>query len=263
MKSAKETTMASKPAKSPATKKPHTELAATGVAKPKGKTLARVPDAADNDTAAAMASMALRPSVNAAAVMMSYTSPLGEQDLCALVNGLANGVRDLHAGDMKRAEAMLYAQAHALQSIFMSFARRAQAQEYQRHLESFLRMALKAQNQCRMTLETLANIKNPPVVLARQANINNGGQQQVNNGMPPLQPAGSSGEAWSAATTPTGTPRRPSSGAGARAANSKLDQTELLEGSNGQRLDTGAQGKAGCADPHVEAVGAVHRPTHR
>ena len=42
-----------------------------------------------------------------------------------------------------------------------------------------MRMAMKAQNQCRMTLETLATIKNPPVVFAKQANINNGGQQQV------------------------------------------------------------------------------------
>ena len=46
-------------------------------------------------------------------------------------------------------------------------------------------MAMKAQNQCRMTLETLAAIKNPPVVFAKQANINQGnGNQQVNNGTP-------------------------------------------------------------------------------
>ena len=30
--------------------------------------------------------------------------------------------------------------------------------------ESFMRMALKAQNQCRMTLKTLATIKNPSAV---------------------------------------------------------------------------------------------------
>jgi hypothetical protein len=48
-----------------------------------------------------------------------------------------------------------------------------------------MRMAMRAQNQCRMTLETLATIKNPPVVYAKQANINNGGQQQVNNGVEP------------------------------------------------------------------------------
>ena len=43
-----------------------------------------------------------------------------------------------------------------------------------------MRLALKAQGQCRATLETLATIKNPPVVFARQANIAQG-PQQVNN----------------------------------------------------------------------------------
>lgn len=56
------------------------------------------------------------------------------------------------------------------------------------HLPAFegnMRMALRAQNQCRATLETLAAIKNPPVVFAKQANINHGsGNQQVNNGTP-------------------------------------------------------------------------------
>ena len=47
-----------------------------------------------------------------------------------------------------------------------------------------MRMALKAQSQCRATLETLATIKNPPAVFARQANIAQG-PQQVNNGMMP------------------------------------------------------------------------------
>jgi hypothetical protein len=47
-------------------------------------------------------------------------------------------------------------------------------------IENYMRMAMRAQNQCRMTLETLATIKNPPVVFAKQANINNGGQKQVN-----------------------------------------------------------------------------------
>lgn len=34
----------------------------------------------------------------------------------------------------------------------------------------------KAQSQCRATLETLAAIKNPPVIYAKQANISNGPQ---------------------------------------------------------------------------------------
>ena len=182
-----------------------------------------------------MAKMALRPSVNAAAVMVTYTKPLGEQDLAALVASLSAGMDDLWAGDLKHAEAMLYGQAHALQSIFMNLARRAASQEYLKQWEAYLRMALKAQNQCRMTLETLATIKNPPVVFARQANINNGGQQQVNNGVaPPVAPA----------------------------AIPATEKSELLEASNGERLDTRAAGETSGADPQLETVGAVHRPTH-
>jgi hypothetical protein len=153
-------------------------------AKPKGKMEARPEAALDADRSAAMATMALRPSINAAAVVSLYTKPLGieEGDLAALMERLAEDVKDVWVGDMKRAEAMLFAQAHALQAIFMNLARRATSQEYLKQWEAYLRMAMKAQNQCRMTLETLATIKNPPVVIARQANINNGGQQQVNNG---------------------------------------------------------------------------------
>lgn len=210
----------------------------------KGKVVIGFPEPSEPEKAAAMATMALRPSVNAAAVVVEYSKPLGEQDVGALVTALSNGIEEVWAGDMKRAEAMLYSQAHALQTMFMNFSRRALSQEYQKNLESFLRMALKAQNQCRMTLETLATIKNPPVLFARQANINNGGQQQVNNGTAP----------------PTGT--LPAS-APAPASKHTSDQTELLEAGDGKRLDTGAAGTTGGADSQMEAVGAIHRAAHR
>jgi hypothetical protein len=45
-----------------------------------------------------------------------------------------------------------------------------------------MRLGLKAQSQCRTTIEALALLKNPPnVAFVRQANIANG-HQQVNNG---------------------------------------------------------------------------------
>jgi hypothetical protein len=47
-----------------------------------------------------------------------------------------------------------------------------------------MRLALKGQAQCRSTLETLVALKNPPVVIAGQANISTG-PQQVNNGSAP------------------------------------------------------------------------------
>lgn len=197
--------------------------------------------AADPGDARAMA-MALRPSLNAAVVVSTYGKPigLGDDDVVALMDRLAEEVKDVWAGDMKRAEAMLFAQAHALQAIFMNLARRANGAELIKHWDAYLRMALKAQNQCRMTLETLATIKNPPVVIARQANINNGGQQQVNN----------------VAAAASGPSR-------ADAANAATARTELLEANDGERLDTGATRAAGSADPHVVPLEAVDRSANR
>jgi hypothetical protein len=45
-----------------------------------------------------------------------------------------------------------------------------------------------------MTLETLATIKNPPVVFARQANIAQGPQQVNNQMMPAAEPSRGRGE---------------------------------------------------------------------
>jgi hypothetical protein len=213
---------------------------------PKAKKEMGFPAPADKPKANAMAKLALRPSVNAGAVVESFT-PLGEQDLGALVEALSEETQGMQDGDMKRAEAMLYGQAHALQAIFVSLARKATGMDQLKQWDAFLRMALKAQNQCRMTLETLATIKNPPVVFARQANINNGGQQQVNNG----------------AAADGGTVRAGAcAGAPAHAAISRTDQTELLESGNGQWLDTRTKGTTIGADPHVETVGAINGPAH-
>ena len=208
---------------------------------PKGRMVDELAPAAEPDKAEAMAKMAVRPSINAAAVMVAYTKPLGEQDVGALAEVLQQNMKAMFTGDLHRAEAMLFGQAHALQAIFMNLARRSTAQEHMKNAETYLRLALKAQSQCRATLETLATIKNPPVVFARQANINNGGQQQVNNGVGAI---------------PT-VPR-----AGAHAAKAATEQTELLEASDVQGLDTGATGAAGGADPHMATVGAVNRAAH-
>ena len=230
--------MATKRSAAAATKKP--------ASKPEGKLVATLPEAAEPEKAAAMASLSLRPSLNAALVIDTYGKP-GGQDLGALTDALSVGIDDLWAGDMKRAEAMLYGQAHALQAVFMNLSRRAASQEYLKQWEAYLRMALKAQNQCRMTLETLATIKNPPVVFARQANINNGGQQQVNNGARVEAPRA----------------RAHFSHAGAHAANPAMAQTGLLGVSDGEWLDTRAAGAAGGADPHMAPVGAIDRADDR
>lgn len=153
------------------------------IKKTKGK--AKVAVKTDKAKTEHIAKVALMPCTNAAAVVAEYTKAFGEQNVQALMEQLRTTFDQVNNGDFQHCEAMLVGQAHALQSIFMGLARRAANQEYLKQYEMYLRMALKAQNQSRMTLETLAKIKNPPVIFAKQANINQGnGNQQVNNGTP-------------------------------------------------------------------------------
>lgn len=132
-------------------------------------------------------------------------------------------------GDMRQAESMLTCQATALQVLFARMTERAMAQSHMPNFEAFMRLALRAQSQCRATLETLAAIKNPPIVFARQANVTTG-PQQINNG-----------------TTPS------------RTREIEGEQSKLLRGDHGQRMDIGTTGEAIGCDPAVETVGAIDR----
>jgi hypothetical protein len=100
----------------------------------------------------------------------------------------ADELRDLSAklrrGDLSHVEDMLMHQAKALEALFTTFAERACKCSEIPSLDLFARYALRAQSQCRQTLETLATVKNPPMVFARQANVTTG-PQQVNNGVAP------------------------------------------------------------------------------
>lgn len=121
---------------------------------------------------------------NASTALRFVTADHGDLSLTDMVAALRTHGEAVNRGDLQAAERMLNAQAVALNAIFGELARRA-ALNMGTHLpatETYLRLALKAQSQSRATIETLAAIKCPPVVFARQANINNGGQQQVNNG---------------------------------------------------------------------------------
>lgn len=130
-------------------------------------------------------------------------------------------------------EGMLVTQAHSLNLIFSECLRRSaiNASEYFEASQRYFAMALKAQNQCRMTLETLSNIKNPPVVYARQANIANG-PQQVNNGtMPPR----------------------------AHTDENQNQPNKVLEQGNEQRMDASAQSQASASNSALETVAAGNR----
>jgi hypothetical protein len=88
--------------------------------------------------------------------------------------------KQLRRNDLTTAEDMLMGQAVALQAMFVRLTEGAFGAETFASYDIKLRYALRAQSQCRATLETLAAIKNPPVLFARQANVSNG-PQQINN----------------------------------------------------------------------------------
>jgi len=139
---------------------------------------------ADERESEIMAQIGTDPIINASGVVKSYSSGFGELKLVELSKTLQNKANDItQRNNLASCEEMLIGQAHALQSIFTTLSKSALNQTHVKNFESSLRFALKAQSQCRSTIETLANIKNPPVVYAKQANISQG-HQQVNNTMP-------------------------------------------------------------------------------
>ena len=182
----------------------------------------------------AIAKTALRPTVQAAITLNEYGKVFGELDLSGLIESLTAQTKAVSNGDLRRSEAMLTAQAHTLDAIFNNLARRAIHAEYMDNLDRYLKLALRAQSQCRATWEALATIKNPPMVgYVRQANIAHG-DQQVNNTI--------SDDSKSS-----------------RAREDPELQSRLLERSDGQRLDSATQGATGGTDPAMAPLEEVNR----
>lgn len=166
--------------------------------------------------------------------ILSWSKFAGDADLQELVNDLAEQTVKIQDGDMRPVEGMLYRQAKTLETMFTSLARRAANNDGLKQFQVNLTLALKAQAQCRATLEALAEIKNPrPVQFVKQANMTTG-PQQVNN-------------AYAGIASHSGI----QSGAG----NIKNEQNKLLEADHGNYLDTRAQGAASRVNQTVDAVG--------
>jgi hypothetical protein len=181
----------------------------------------------------------LSPHLAAAMVSKVHWETMTARDLNYnhLIEVLKENTEKISKGDLSDAEAMLYSQASSLNLMFAHLNTLAVNNliakgkfEFGRQL---MGMALKAQNQSRMTLETLALVKNPPV-FARQANINNGGHQQVNNGSASRAPA---------------------------TENENLPN-KLLEQSNEQRMDIGTESPTGRSDTEMATVGKLDRPSN-
>jgi hypothetical protein len=132
-------------------------------------------------------------------------------------------------GDLSNLEEMLYAQAIALNLMFVSLSRRASIQTNVDIRSSITNLALKSQNQSRNTLQTLINLKQPASThFIKQANISHG-HQQINN----------EEQKYSLENLSNRT-------------------NELLEARNGQRLDGREKAEAERVNTVLETLGEVH-----
>ena len=168
---------------------------------------------------------------------------IGAVGLTECVTALTDAVAAAKRGDLGNAESVLIAQGAALNAIFTACAEHAVAHIGQ-HLdatERYLRLAFKAQGQCRTTLETLTAVRNRPTVIAQQANIAHGPQQVNNTVMSPSVPLAKA----------TRAPHQQETG-----------RNELLE-AHGERMDARAEGTAKASDPAVVPVDARNGSTDR
>ena len=196
------------------------------VTKNEDKKTLRLTDDQKRDRDGALAATFLTPSLQAAATTQRFIDYAGDKpSIGALVGELRSQIKTAQDGELARPEAMLVAQAHSLDAIFNQLARRASNAELLEHFESFLKLALRAQSQCRSTIEALSEMKNPRnVAFVKQANIAQ--NQQVNNGP--------------------------------RAEENETMQSKLLEQTDGERLDTRTQSTSGGTDSTLETVEAVN-----
>ncbi len=191
-------------------------------------------DETNEDQAVIMARGALRPTVQAAFTLRQCGRLYGNVELSGLVNALTEQTRASGDGDLKGAGAMLTAQAHVLDALFNRLTRIAMNAEYLDTADRYLKLALRAQSQCRATWEAISAIQNPPMAgYVAQANIAH--NQQINN-----------------QTSTRAGPRE-----GGKPPNELLENTEHEPD---KWLDGGTPAAAEGADTRVEAVGEVHRP---
>ena len=188
----------------------------------------------DEWVALALAKKATLPEAMAADVL----AEMGDgADWCATLRAL-NDLRADALGDLagtQAVERMLLAQSVVLQSVFAHYMTQASRTDMLPKLQAFADLALKAQNQCRRTLATLAEIRNP-----RRAQfikqINNAVNQQVNNSLAAAE-----------------TRKIPESEPG------KVLEVDHAEG---RRLDAGTAALAVSHDADMATVGTFNRPAN-
>ena len=136
------------------------------------------------------AKVSLSPATMSAVLTEAFTNKIfPDTRIADVATILKDRITNIQDGDMKPIEAMLIAQAQALQTMFVSHGREAAGKTQLNQYTAFMNLALKAQSQSRATIQALVELKYPKqATFVKQANIAHG-HQQVNNGTNMHKPA--------------------------------------------------------------------------
>jgi len=135
----------------------------------------------DDETAERIAKLAVSPEMSSQRVVAASEREQGldqHLDIPRLMAVLKAESERLSEGKSGDVGPILANQALALQSLFARLTERALSHSHVSNIEAFMRLALRAQNQCRATLETLSSLNKAPTVFAQQANVAT--NQQIN-----------------------------------------------------------------------------------
>jgi hypothetical protein len=103
-------------------------------------------------------------------------------DLNVLVEQLSSKIAKINQGELAVVDSILAAQAHTLDVIFNNMIIRTACSKLISGAQVYSEIAFKAQNQCRKTLITLSELKNPKTAtFVNQQNM--ALNQQINNGV--------------------------------------------------------------------------------
>lgn len=146
----------------------------------------RVEQSPDETGAQAMARKLMHPALKNAAAASTFTDKMiGSQIELPGLHDYVRHFQDVSEkaaeGDLRMVSRMLAAQAVTLDSMFAELARRSAMNmgDYINASELYGRLALKAQANCRATLEALAKLHQPREQTVRHVHVNEGGQAVV------------------------------------------------------------------------------------
>lgn len=156
---------------------------------PESKDRLEVPKTPDKTDSEAMAELRLSPLLRASVLASGWAAPLikappGTQvedaDALPIVEAAA---RSVGAGDLAHASQVLVAHTFILDAAFTEMLRRAGAGanggDNRDAFESYMKLALKAQSNCRATIEALARLHQPREQVVRHVHVYEGGQAVV------------------------------------------------------------------------------------